>query len=573
MEPYLCESLQKDGGDVFDSIRRHHGGPAYAIDSETTSEVDDAIGVETDPKTGEKSFVVYVSDATVYCPFDSQLEQLTARALVTTTYLPEGVFFMLPKPIVEAATLREDRPCRTFCIQFQVDESSGELKQYSVHIGWLHQLRRITYDQVQGLLSATKPTASAGEEERQKRGARPLPPPPPPPSWVTEADRSVLQDLYRVAQIRFNSRIRRALAHNKSAISGSLPEPLIKVKDRRVISLTDQVVSTQDARLAVAEFMIAANEVCSRVAQAERLPIPFRGTRPLSSDHEAAKRFVEPLGVEVVASLDASHTFLAERMHQSVKELSGVTRAMYSHLPTYHAGLDTTYYTHSTSPLRRYADMLVHHQLKVWLWRKHHGGGGGGGRGGGGALGTRQLYRRGGGGRRSVVGLPIPEYVMATLCANISMRQERAALLQDGSTRFWTLTYVQQQILEGGGEKRCMCLVGETKDVTAAPEYPRYGPAIPFGSTRAPTDTHQQGGKQPSRRFVSEIYIPELQLAHRVFHSHPGVVVGAVVECRVVKVQPTQDVLQLQVVRVHPGGDERLLEKLWLSGVVSHLDS
>lgn len=62
---------------------------------------------------------------------------------------------MLPRPIIQAATLQEQNKCRTFNIRFSVDEVTGEVVNYSVHVGWLKQLRRLTYEQVQGVLDTT----------------------------------------------------------------------------------------------------------------------------------------------------------------------------------------------------------------------------------------------------------------------------------------------------------------------------------------------------------------------------------------------------------------------------------
>ncbi|KAG5487810.1 hypothetical protein LSCM4_07488 [Leishmania orientalis] len=626
MTDLLVEDRQRDGGDAFDAIRERRAGPGYAIDSATTSEVDDAIGVCVDPATGAKYFVVYVSDATVYCPFDSPLEQVTARRLTTTTYLPEGVFFMLPKPIVEAATLREDRPCRTFNVIFQIDESTGEVKNYSVAVGWLDQLRRITYDQVQEMINQEKGwemgkgdgSASIVAAGRGKDASSSLPllaecaddSTHPPPAWMTPADKDNLFYILRYARLRLRTRLKRQEQQRQRGagiedgrewvpatppMDFSLPDPLIKVKGTEVLSVTDQVISTQDARLAVAELMIAANEVCSRIAQANHISMPFRGTRALSSDHLVAHYYTEPEGVQTLTSLDSSHIFLAEAMQSSVRRLSTVTRAIYHHVPLHHAGLDTTFYTHSTSPLRRYADMLVHHQLKTWLWQQRRGGGSCG-------MGTAA----------SMEAAPqqfIPEYAMASLCAMISTKQERASLLQDNSTRFWILRYLEDlerasadaaAAARGGRsggahhKKTYVCLVGETRRVVAAPAYSRFACSsakmsqllsLPLASTStAPSTVRRPASLQvdavarwrqetPEFTYVSDVYIPEVQLAHTIAHHRDDVRVGAVLECHVARVQPTQGVLELVIERVLPGGDERHYERLWMGGVVSQLDA
>ncbi|CAJ1005501.1 putative RNB domain containing protein [Leishmania naiffi] len=630
MTELLAEGRQRDGGDAFDAIRERRAGPGYAIDSATTSEVDDAIGVCVDATTGAKYFVVYVSDATVYCPFDSTLEQLTARRLTTTTYLPEGVFFMLPKPIVEAATLREDRPCRTFNVVFQIDETTGEVKNYSVAVGWLDQLRRITYDQLQEMISKEEdrevPTEDSGPTVMGVGHVKDAPSSSPlltecidsahpPPTWMTREDKDNLFYIMHCARLRLRTRLERQQRQQRQCGHGrkdgggavaapppvdfSLPDPLIKVKGAEVLSVSDQVISTQDARLAVAELMIAANEVCSRIAQANHITVPFRGTRALSSDHLVARYYTEPEGVQTLTSLDASHIFLAEAMQSSVRRLSTVTRAIYHHVPLHHAGLDTTFYTHSTSPLRRYPDMLVHHQLKTWLWQQRRGGGSSGKARAVSTSAAPQEF--------------IPEYAMASLCAMISTKQERASLLQDSSTRFWILRYLENlerasasadaaaaaATRDGSNgdsphKRSYVCLVGETRRVVAAPAYTRFACSsaelsqllsLPLTSASTTSSTVRRPAslqvdavarwrqETPEFTYVSDVYIPEVQLAHTITHHLDSVRVGAVLECHIARVQPTQGLLELVIDRVLPGGDERHYERLWMGGFVSQLDA
>lgn len=781
MTPFLQPALQQHGGDVWDCIREHCEGPAYAIDSITTSEVDDAIGVHTDARTGQTYFVVYVSDATVYCPFGSPLEEWTARYLATTTYLPEEVFFMLPKPIVELATLREDRPCRTFHVRFQIHPGTGELYNYSVHVGWLTRLRRITYDAVQDVL--TQSTQEGDSLKGATTAEMNM------PSWLTASDVTALRAIYRAAQIRFAARMRRRgtapatsslpvslhahraphAQHNdmNSCVGGnrvtgetgdntdtnahpsrishasspspsdptavgemdiSLPDPLIRVAGTRVLSLTDQVVRTHDARLAVAELMIAANEICSRVAQEQRVTLPFRGTRHRSSEHEVADYFTEPGGAVTERSLDSGHLFFAEAMQCSVRRLSAVTRAIYAHEPLHHSGLWTSHYTHSTSPLRRYADMLVHHQLKLWLWEQHGGAAHGlhktkanvkvkakgscselnalseecehaKGNDEVGMNTTRGLpcddatcsgakdssaneslcaaaeadttqsssvRRRRGGGRRRRRGAlaasaparllepPIPEYTMAALCANINERQEQSSLLQNSSTQFWTLRYVEDKIRErcmtramlsarslssssssslvqgrpetdmhdrrqgnyrskdNGIQSGCetaamcchmqrgttphppslrfLCLLGQTRRVRASPDYDRFCSrteelvqALRLSTTAKTTPCAPTAASVPFAGrwrqtraeyvYVSDVYIPELQLAHTMTHSCAEARVGAVVECAVTYVHAAMGVLELEMCGVRADGDERDFLRLWMGGAVSSLDA
>lgn len=589
LSPYLSAELQRDGGDVYDSIRVWHAtSPGYAIDSATTSEVDDAIGVDVNPTTGEEWFSVFVADATVYCPYDSGLEQVTARALATTTYLPEGVFFMLPKPIVEAATLREDKPCRTFTIQFQIDPSSGELKNYSIDVGWLQQLRRITYEQVEPIISSPPSSSfdSLGngkegvkdiKEQENKRGVTNVSD-AAQPFWLKEHDKMALRRIYAAAKLRFSSRMQNAISKDRKPIDGGLPDPYIKVHGTDVIAVKDQILSTQAARLAVAEMMIAANEVCSRIAEANGIPIPFRGTRPLSSYHEAAQYFEEPQGVTKLKSLDASQLFIAEAMQGTLRQLTSVTRAMYYPSPVYHSGLLTSHYTHSTSPLRRYPDMLVHHQLKVWLYhqRQHK---------------VFQLQQN----RKKVTKKPfldqfIPEYTMSNHCINASLKQERSALLQDKSSRYWILRYMENLWLQSKQEtpdvyqgqprkeKTFLCYVGETKNVSASPEYDRFHCTFDEAVSIISAKQHGKYSKRWNQEklefsYISHIYIPEVQLTHTLHHHSSEVKVGAVIECRIKKLCPVQGVLEMSLVSIKDEGDERYFDRILQGGIISHIDT
>lgn len=533
VKPYMSSKLKRNGGDVYDAIRCHLDGPGYAIDSISTSEVDDAIGVEVDA-SGQEWITVYVSDATVYCPYDSALEQVTARALSTTTYIPEDVFFMLPKRIVEAATLREDRPCRTFNIHFQVD-SAGNVQHYRISIGWLKQLRRLTYDQMQDIVANDSSVQVPAVDQ---------------PVWMKDADKQILVRIFNAAKRRYQARMDRS--KGLVMLAGGLPDPYVKVINNNEIEVHDQVLSTQEARLAVAEMMIAANEVCSKIAQENSISIPYRGTRALSSNHEAAQHFEEPHGVVKCESLDSSHLYMAEAMQETIRKLNSVTRAMYHHTPLYHAGLLTSNYTHSTSPLRRYPDMLVHHQLKVWLYEqnKHK-------------VSKKVLF----------MDQFIPEYAMATHCAAISLAQEKAALLQDKSTRFWILRYIEKMAVK---KKVFLCLVGETKNVSGCPEYSRelidFEAAVSAVSPRG-NPLPASAGQKPQFLYVSQLFIPDVQITHTLQHSCSSVKVGAVVECSVKNVWATQGVLEMELLSVKSGGDERYYKRILQGLAMSHVDA
>lgn len=463
--------------DPFDRLRSTTQRNVYAIDSASTSEVDDAVGLEVDAD-GVEWITVYVSDATVHVPFDSQLEALSARRLTTTRYLPEGVFFMLPHKIVEAATLRDDKPCRSFNIRFRIDEG-GNVCDYSVGVGWCASLRRITYDAVQDLLASgsRKPMSSS-------------------PPWLRKDDIAVI---HRLAELGKRRAAKREACNEMSFVQ--LPQPLVRVdpKTCKVLAVEDEVLCTVDARALVAEMMIAANEACSREAQHQEVTIPFRGTRPLSTVHEAARGFVPPQGVALPGGEETSakSESFARAIVESMTTLQGVSRAVYHHEPLYHGGLVSRDYCHATSPLRRYPDMLVHHQLKALHGRKN-------------GVNALQL---------------IEEFQMAELCKLASDHNGEAKHLQERTRRFWVLRYLQALMAAPGGTGRLEGIVGFTQYVGMAPEAPR--------------------AEAARARFRSDVFIPAVQLVHVVWHDDASLGVGTAVEVEIVKLVPETDVLLL----------------------------
>lgn len=513
-----------DRADPYDVLREDITENIYAIDSATTSEVDDAIGLRVD-ENGVEWFTVYVSDATTNCPFNSKLEIMSARHMATTSYLPEGVFFMLPKPIIEAATLRIDRKCRTFNINFRIDEATGALCDMSISLGWAHRLRRITYDAVQELYD-TKSKVPLGST----------------PEWCKNEDIAKIHRIYAVALHRLASRRKRMTEKYGAAIDSDLPDPLITVKGTSVESVKDQIISTKDARVAVAELMIAANEVCSKLAQQYKLSIPYRGTRPLSTDHEVANLRALGFGVSVTsgrmglpspaeraahAEMELTNERFATKLFDSLSSLMGVTRAIYHHEPLFHIGLDTTDYTHSTSPLRRYPDMLVHHQHKVHLAAQH----------------GHKFEEF------------IPAFQMAELCADASKKQEAEALLQDNSAAYWLYRFVYDSIVNRNAfsddpssdstplaVSEMLCLCGRTRYLGSSPEDFRgingfrnatMTVTRPGASARSQSHQERMDAILRDSTYVSDVYIPRLQMIHTMYHNDPDLSVGNAVKCRV----------------------------------------
>jgi exoribonuclease-2 len=139
---------------------------------------------------------------------------------------------------------------------------------------------------------------------------------------------------------------RKTWRNNQGAISITMPEAMIKVKNDEIsIDILDESPSRQ----LVAEMMILAGEVAARYAQSHNIPLPFRGQPQPELPPEEELLQLPPGFVR----------FCALRRCMPKSEMSTT--------PLRHAGLGLDTYTQATSPIRRYSDLLTHFQLKAHL--------------------------------------------------------------------------------------------------------------------------------------------------------------------------------------------------------------
>ena len=171
--------------------------------------------------------------------------------------------------------------------------------------------------------------------------------------------------------------------------------------------------------------MILANECCAMRAKSINHPIPYRGSRPLSSVHESSKQYKPPQASIVQINNNA----IAKAIFQDIESLGGVTRAIYDYRPIYHNGLCTDKYCHSTSPLRRYPDILVHHQLKANL--------------------AQEYNLKSSASNNSIV-LPV-KYInakeMDRLCIHSSKITVDRKIMQQNSVRYWSLKWLVDVVI------------------------------------------------------------------------------------------------------------------------------
>ena len=279
----------------------------YTIDDESTREIDDGLSVEFLPE-GQRLWI-HIADPTRWLTPGDELD-LEARRRCTTIYLPTGMIPMFPSELATGPmSLNQGQVCTALSFGVILDEEGG-IQDYQICASLIKPTYRLTYEDVDEMLELgiqAEPELEALSKWAKQRA-----------SW------------------------RRA----QGAISIHMPESSIKVQEDEITIL---LLEDSGARTLVAEMMILAGEVAGRYGEAHSLPLPFRGqSQPeLPSEEELLKLQPGPV------------RYCAIRRCMPRSEV-GTT-------PVRHASLGLNTYTQVTSPIRRYADLLAHFQIKAHL--------------------------------------------------------------------------------------------------------------------------------------------------------------------------------------------------------------
>jgi exoribonuclease-2 len=281
----------------------------YTIDDESTREIDDGLSVEFLPD-GQHRIWVHIADPSRWLTPGDALD-LEARRRCITLYLPTGMTPMFPPELATGPmSLVQGQLCHAFSFGVLVD-ADGAIQSYEMHPTLIKPTYRLTYDDVDEMLQL----GIQAEPE--------------------------LEILFQTASQRQRWRMQ------QGAISIQMPESSIKVTEDDEIRI--DVFEESASRILVSEMMILAGEVAGRYGEAHGLPLPFRGQEQPELPPEEELMMLPPGPVRGCAV----------RRCMKRSEM-GVT-------PIRHAGLGLDVYVQVTSPIRRYADLLAHFQIKAHL--------------------------------------------------------------------------------------------------------------------------------------------------------------------------------------------------------------
>ena len=313
------------------------GVPLITIDGADARDFDDAVFAEPDADSpGGFRLIVAIADVAHYVKPNSALDR-EARIRGNSVYFPDRVVPMLPEALSNGwCSLRpnEDRGC-LFAEMF-IDRN-GRKTGHRFGRGLMRSAARMTYEDVQA-------AADAGDDK-----GLPLTP------------------LYAAYRALLAARIERG------TLDLDLPERKVVLDDQgRVASVAPR--PRLDSHRLIEEFMVLANVAAAEELERLHRPCMYRVHAPPSDEKlDALRGFLNGLGISLPPG-NAIHPRDFDRIlrrfagtpdQQLVNEtiLRGQSQAAYSPDNIGHFGLALTRYAHFTSPIRRYADLLVHRAL------------------------------------------------------------------------------------------------------------------------------------------------------------------------------------------------------------------
>ncbi|MBM3518423.1 MAG: ribonuclease R [Alphaproteobacteria bacterium] len=319
--------------------------PLVTIDPADARDRDDAVWATSDPDPGNPGgwlVVIAIADVAHYVSPGSALDA-AARERGNSTYFPDRVVPMLPEALSSglcSLSAGEDRACLALRL---VLSANGRRLRHRFVRGLMRSHGALQYEQVQ-----------AARDGRPDAACAPL-----------VAD--VIAPLYGAFAAFWQARERRR------PLDLELPERRVRFGPDGLVAAIDTPVRLDSHRL-IEEFMIAANVCAAESLERRRIACMYRVHEPpVALKIGELREFLATLGLRLAKGqvLKAEHfnhilrrvagTPVARLVHEVV--LRAQSQALYSPSNAGHFGLQLRRYAHFTSPIRRYADVLVHRAL------------------------------------------------------------------------------------------------------------------------------------------------------------------------------------------------------------------
>lgn len=316
------------------------------VDGEDAKDLDDAVYVEK-LNSNEYLLGVYIADVSYYVTENSVLDR-EARARGTSVYLVDRVLPMLPERLsngICSLNAGEDR--LSMACEMHIN-GEGKVLNYEIFPAVINVRHRLSYNIVRAML--------AGDAE------------------LCAKYKDVLPMVGKMDELREILHKKRA---KRGAVDFDLPEQKVILDEKlHPIEIVQRIHG--NAESIIEEFMLAANETVAQHMFNQHWPFIYRVhdipaeekmqdfAKLLANFNIKFKVHEETKPKDIQQAVEAIAGTPEERLITTVA-LRSMKQAVYQTENIGHFGLAAKYYTHFTSPIRRYPDLIVHRLLHRWL--------------------------------------------------------------------------------------------------------------------------------------------------------------------------------------------------------------
>ncbi len=330
----------------------HTGWQTITIDGDNAKDFDDAVSIKL---LSNRNYLlgVHIADVSEYVQPETTLDR-DAQDRGTSVYFPDLTLPMLPEKLSNGiCSLRPREEKLTISVIMEIDRN-GQVLNVDIHPSWIRTVERMTYNSVLKIVE--------DDDAEQKKFV------------------SLVQDLLHMRDL---SQILREKRTNEGGLDFDLTEPELVYKQGSLQSVIS--VEANQAHHIIEEFMVLANEAVALFFSSKSAPLIYRvHPKPLLADLESLRELLSHFNIELPKSKRMGSKDLQSVLEQvkgkpeekfvMLRVLRSLRLAVYSDENYGHFGLAKEEYTHFTSPIRRYPDLIVHRILKLILEKCKIGG-------------------------------------------------------------------------------------------------------------------------------------------------------------------------------------------------------
>ena len=325
--------------------------PLVTIDGETARDFDDAVYCA--PEKGGYRLVVAIADVSHYVQTGDALDR-EAILRGNSVYFPRRVIPMLPEELSNGLCSLNPKVDRLCMVCDMHISSSGDIERYRFYPSVMHSQARLTYTQVAAMLAEP-------DGELAKSNAAIVP---------------HLQHLYELFQKLLKAREKRGAIDFET-----VETQMIFTEDGKIERIVPVV--RNDAHKLIEECMLAANVCAAGYLHEHGHTVLYRIHQgPTPEKLEMLREFMKEFGLQLTGEDDpqaADYSKLLKRIKGrpdagllQMVMLRSLRQAKYEPENIGHFGLGYDAYTHFTSPIRRYPDLLVHRAINAVLQGKQY---------------------------------------------------------------------------------------------------------------------------------------------------------------------------------------------------------